>query len=253
MSPLLNIQALSLQAGERRLLEALDWQVSPGQCWVILGRNGSGKSRLLSALAGLQDPHAGNIEHAGQPIQQLDYGQRAHRFGLLFQHSERGLHGNVREMVLGGSQDGSYWPSADQRQLAEKNLARVALEALAEQSVQHLSGGELRRAEIARLLMQNPALAMLDEPTNHLDISQQASMLHLLKTHFVNSQQALIMVLHNLQLASRFATHLLLLEGNGDWEAGPVASLATPQRLSRALGHPVRLIEVEGQPLWFLE
>jgi iron complex transport system ATP-binding protein len=126
----------------------------------------------------------------------------------------------------------------------------VGLGALSQQDSQTLSGGELRRAEIARLLVQDPLLALLDEPFNHLDIGQQVAMIRLLKGHFTRAGHALLMVAHDLNMVTQTASHCLLMYGNGRWAAGPVAEIATREALCELYGHPLEEYQAAGGPLW---
>jgi iron complex transport system ATP-binding protein len=114
---------------------------------------------------------------------------------------------------------------------------------LAERDPGTLSGGERQRMEIAVLLAQSPRLALVDEPTNHLDPGQQVQMLHLLKTRFTTDGRALVMVLHDINLALAFCDRLLLIRGDGDWRAGPASETGTPETLSWLYDHPVRQAE----------
>jgi len=110
-----------------------------------------------------------------------------------------------------------------------------------------LSGGERQRMEIATLLTQQPQLALLDEPSNHLDPGQQIIMLQLLQEHFTVEERALVMVLHDCNLAMRFCDHLLLLKGNGEYLAGSLTELASAENLSWLYQHPVSLQRVDEQ------
>ena len=160
----------------------------------------------------------------------------------MFQHSHIGFHSTTLEMALsGGYAHRAGWgvESAADIEQAKQALEAVGLQALAEQPLEFLSGGELRRAEIARLLIQKPKLAMLDEPLNHLDIGQQLAMLRLLREQFCTQDHALLLVLHDVNLARRIATHLLLLNGQGRWQTGPVQELGDATNLSACLGYPL--------------
>ena len=237
---LLECQGLSIELNGRRLIDKLDLQIKPGESWAVLGPNGAGKSSLLRALAGLQQAQQGQIKLAGEPLQALPPKQRARQLGLVFQHSERGFRQSVLEMVLGGAYARSHWgwEQPGDLQLAETALAQVGLGALRDAPLQQLSGGELRRAEIARLLLQNPQLAMLDEPLNHLDVGQQVGMLRLLQ-RFSGDGHALLLVLHDINLARHAASHLLLIYGNGRWQAGPRDALDNAETLSELFGYPL--------------
>jgi len=243
---LLRTQQLSLQQRDRLLVEQLSFEIRAGQCWVVLGTNGSGKSTLLKTLAGVQASTSGEVWLNDVQCQSLSPRQRAQQVGLIFQHSHLGFHSSALEMVLsGGFAQRSAWGFESPEEIAQatRALQAVGLQALAAQPLESLSGGELRRAEIARLLVQSPKLAMLDEPLNHLDLAQQVTMLQLLRKHFCNTEHALLMVLHDINLALHTASHLLLLKGDGNWQAGRVEELGNAETLSATLGFPLRRID----------
>lgn len=241
MNALLHTDSLTIAAGGRRLVEQLDLTVKPGQCWVVIGRNGSGKTRLLHTLAGLCEAAHGTVSLHGRELRSLKARERARHIGLLLQHSHSGFLQNLLQLVLSGAYPRNRgWETKQDLEAASRALRQLGLERQSEQPLQTLSGGELRRGEIARLLLQNPALAMLDEPLNHLDIAHQVAVLTHLRQHFVAPGQALLMVLHDINLARRIATHMLLLYGNGRWLSGPAAKVGDAERLGDLLGHPLR-------------
>jgi len=251
VSALLEAHGLHIGHPGRPLVQDLHLRIEPGQCWVVLGPNGAGKSTLLHVLTGLAAPSGGEIRLQGTPLQALDARARARRLGLLLQQGNPGLHNRVLELVLAGgyARKRHWWDTPEEIAAARAALDELGLAALAEQAAETLSGGELRRAEIARLLVQDPPLALLDEPLNHLDIGQQVTVMRLLRERFVNARRALLLVAHDPGLARHIATHCLLLSGNGAWEAGPAAELVTAQRLAPLLGRALREFTTPGGSL----
>jgi len=249
---LLQVDRLKLCQRERTLVAQLCLQIEAGQCWVVLGRNGSGKSTLLRALAGLAPPDGGQILWNGRALDGLPPVKRAQRLGLVFQRSHAGFHNTTLEMALSGNyphRAGWGYENTHEMEQALQALQAVDLHQLADAPLESLSGGELRRAEIARLLMQMPRLAMLDEPLNHLDTGQQIAMLRLLRERFCTNRRALVMVLHDINLARRVASHLLLLGGDGGWQALD-ADLVDVDTLGELLGYPLhRSITSQGEVL----
>ena len=224
------------------LVRQLNWEIHPGESWAILGPNGAGKSRLLQVLSGLQQPEPNTLYWRGQPFSTQPSRQRAQQLGLVLQQPSTGLQNTTLDMVLSGrypAHTGWYTDNAADRRIAYQALAEVGLSHKADVALTALSGGEHRRADIARLLVQNPTLAMLDEPLNHLDVSQQLNILQVLRHHFQTSEQALIMVLHDLNLARHIATHCLLLYGDGRWRAGTIQATANVSTLSELMGYPL--------------
>lgn len=253
MNALLRVDTLSITQGQRRLVQDMDLTIHAGECWMVIGPNGCGKTTLLKTLAGLLSTRHGHIAlQAGLALDELDPRERARRIGLVFQHGNPGLHNSALELVMSGHHPHRrhWWDTREELASAKHALQQVGLEQQAGQNAQTLSGGELRRAEIARLLVQNPSLAMLDEPFNHLDIGQQVAMLHLLKRQFIRDDKALLIVAHDLNMAAQAASHCLLLHGDGSWNAGPFRDVADIDVLSRVFHHPLQEYRGPGGPLW---
>jgi iron complex transport system ATP-binding protein len=127
-------------------------------------------------------------------------------------------------------------------------LQAVGLGGIEARLADSLSGGERRRLALATLLAQDPRLALLDEPVNHLDPGQQLAVIDLVRRTFGTPGRALVVVLHDVNLALRCCTHLLLLAGGGAARAGEAAALATPATLSELYGHPMVPVSVDGRP-----
>jgi iron complex transport system ATP-binding protein len=247
---------LSLHIGARRLVQALELEVRPGQCWCILGRNGSGKTTLLHCLAGLRPAQAGEVLLNGARIHALPRRQVARQLGLLSQDYEDVFPATVLETALCGRHPHLSpwaWESAEDAARARAALTRVGLAELAGRAVGTLSGGERRRLGIATLLTQDPRFLLLDEPTNHLDLHQQIEVLELLSGLARSGDKALVLVLHDVNLAARFCDHALLLYEDGQHGAGPAAELLTTEHLSRLYGHPMREITGQAHPMWIPE
>ncbi len=255
MSALIEAHALTLARGERCLVRDLDFRMDAGECWAVLGPNGSGKTTLLKALAGLVPVPPGHLELGGQALERIGVRERARSIGLVLQQGHPGLHNTALELVMSGHHPHRrhWWDTPEEYQDAHRALREVGLDTLAQQDTQTLSGGELRRAEIARLLVQSPAIALLDEPFNHLDIGQQVSMIRLLRRHFVRRDKGLLLVSHDLNLATQVASHCLLLHGDGRWSAGPTSEVAAGAAFGELFQFP--LVEYRGAkgPYWGID
>ncbi|MDJ0741327.1 MAG: ABC transporter ATP-binding protein [Gammaproteobacteria bacterium] len=246
MSALLDVRDVDVAIGATRVCRGLRLRIDPGQCWALLGRNGAGKTTLLHRLAGLTSGGRGRVTLGGDDIASLQPRRRARRVAVLLQHSDRGFGASVLETVLSGRHPhlGRFaWEGADDLAIAERCIADTGLGALTGRALTTLSGGELRRVEIARLLAQSCPLNLLDEPLNHLDFGHQAAILRLLRERCVDRSHALLMVVHDLNIALRHCDHWLLLAGDGRWHAGRRDDLAAPELLSAAFGHPVMRID----------
>lgn len=246
---LLQAQRLDVAVPGRMLCRGLDLVIEPGQRWAILGPNGAGKTSLLHTLGGIRAPTAGQVFGAGADLQTLPALERARHIGLMAQDDELTFPSTVIEAALSGRHPhlGRWaWEDADDIALTRQALADVGLAGWEDRAVASLSGGERRRLAIASLLTQQPRLALLDEPSNHLDLGHQLQLLGLLCARFSDPQHALVMVLHDINLAMRFCDQLLLLPGDGSWQAGPTATLATADRLGPLYGCSLQEIEIKG-------
>lgn len=253
MNKLLDVQGLDVVIGATRVCTDLELRILAGQSWALLGRNGVGKTTLLHRLAGLQQGPGGSIRLGGDPIGELAARDRARRVAVLLQHSSRGFGASVLETVLSGRHphlDRFAWEGSDDLAIAERCIAATDLSGLAGRPLTTLSGGELRRVEIARLLAQDCPLSLLDEPLNHLDFAHQAAMLRLLRDTCVGTGRAMLMVIHDLNVAYHACDHWLVLSGDGEWRSGSREAMAEPGLLGAAFDHPIERVETAAGSLF---
>ncbi len=236
---------LTLKVKARTLIENLNWQIDPGQCWSVIGRNGAGKSTLLRALAGLRTPDGGSIAINQRLLADWPLLELARQRAFLAQARSDAFAYRAIETVLAARHpyhDNQYWEGGDDYRIAHAALAAMEVLELAERDVRTLSGGERQRVAIAALLAQDTPLLLLDEPANALDLAHQVSVMKLLARLCREQQKTAVMVGHDLNLAHSVSTHALLLMGDGRWLAGPVADVMQADVLSDYLGHPIDII-----------
>lgn len=251
LQPLLQTKALTVEIGGKTLCQGLNFYINAGQRWGLLGVNGVGKTTLLHTLAGLRAPAQGEVLLSGKALIDLPRRHIARHIGVLLQDDDDAFPGTVMETVLTGRHPwlGQWqWEGKSDRALALAALKDVGLDGLEQRQVNTLSGGERRRLALATLFTQDPQLFLLDEPTNHLDPHHQIELLSLLSQRATHSKRASLMILHDINLATRFCDHLLLLFGDGETKgevlSGPTNEVLNTHTLSRLYGHPV--ISVEG-------
>jgi iron complex transport system ATP-binding protein len=228
------------------LIEDLTLDVAPGEAWCVLGPNGSGKSSLLHALAGLRAPQRGAIELFGRPWAEWPARAAALKRGLLLQQQTDAFSATVLETVLIGRHPhiGAFgWESEADLRYVNEALARMDLAGLAERDVRSLSGGERQRVALAALLAQDPALLLLDEPTAHLDLAHQVRTFEHLASLLRDEGRSLVFATHDCNLALRFASHALLLDGAGGATAGLASSVLDAEALSRTFGFPLARLQ----------
>ena len=170
---------------------------------------------------------------------------------MLQQHTVYVFDSSVMQTVLTGRHPHlGHWEreGPGDFRIAGAALAAVDLEGFAERSVTGLSGGEARRLAFATLLVQEPGLMLLDEPTNHLDLNLQLRIMELVHQHCQDGEGSALCALHDINLAVRYCSHVLMLFGNGDWCAGRTAEMVNEHTLERLYGCGIERIESSRGP-----
>jgi iron complex transport system ATP-binding protein len=250
---LLECRGVDIGIETRILVRQLDLQVRPGSLLAILGPNGCGKSLSLHTFAGLRCANAGELLICGRPIGGWLRRSLARELALLPQNVEDPFPANVLETVLLGRHPHIarwQWESALDVAIASRALAAVGLAGYEERDVATLSGGERRRAALAAVLAQTPRLFLLDEPTNQLDPNHQLEALQLLRER-ADAGAAVIVTLHDPNLAARFADHVLLIGKDGHWRWGSVAEILTAQHLSQLYDTRFETAGFDGRRIFF--
>ncbi len=240
---LLEARRLSASIGGKTIVDRLELTLRVGERLAILGRNGAGKTTLLHILAGLRAPDSGVVALEGTPIDALGGREAAQLRGLLAQHQADAFPATVLETALVGRHPHLKrwdWEGARDERIARDALGALGLSALADRDVRSLSGGERQRLAIAALLAQQPRLCLLDEPLAHLDLNHQIAVLELFTRLARERTIGAIIVLHDVNLALRYADRVLLLSGDGAWREGPTAETLTADVLAGLYGHPLR-------------
>ena len=249
----LHASGVMITRGERVLCRDLDLELHGGQCWGLLGENGVGKTTLLHTLAGLRPTTTGSVYLQGQPIERLSRVQVSRLLGLLLQDSTDPFPATVIETALLGRHPHLsrwQWEGENDYRIAAAALDSVGLGALRDRRTDTLSGGERRRLALATLLCQQPSIMLLDEPANHLDPVQQIRMLALLANGIATMASGhpgvVLMSLHDINMAARFCSHLLLLLPQGEVLSGPATELLDTVVLERLYGYPLQRIEYDA-------
>ena len=245
---------LSVSVAGLAVVDGLDLRLETGQFWGLLGPNGAGKTTLLNTLGGLRPPEAGNITLEGQDIQHISRNLIARRLGLLQQHTQYVFDASVMQMaVMGRHPYLKFWQqeSKDDYLLAESALEKLDLLKLKDRSVTTLSGGEARRVALSTLLVQDSKYILLDEPTNHLDLHHQNLVMRLFNRMAQESGKAVLMVVHDVNLAAAWCDHLLMLFSNGEYLKGPAEKLLNPENLSRLYSTDIQCVDTPSGQRFF--
>mgnify|MGYP000583711775 CR=1 FL=1 len=238
-------QSLDVSIAGKTICSKLDLKLVPGQFWGLLGSNGIGKTTLLKCMAGLTAPDAGTVLLENQPIDKLPRRVIARLLGMLQQHTVYVFDASVLETALTGRHPHlGYWEreSADDQQKALAAIRAVDLEGFEARSVTGLSGGEARRLAFAALMVQEPAIFLLDEPTNRLDMKHQIRIMNRVEKQVNERQRAALTALHDVNLAARYCSHILMLFGDGEWQAGPATELLNQRMLEKLYQCPVESV-----------
>lgn len=244
---LLETRSLTVEIAGKQVCRDLYMSVGPGESWAILGINGVGKTTLLHTLAGLRPPASGDVLVGASLLAKMTRRHAAAKIGLLPQTSEDPFPSTLLETALIGRHPylgRLEWESARDESIAKRALAEVGLDGLEQRLAHTLSGGERRLLALATLLTQDPPLCLLDEPSNHLDLHQQIAVLDLLRER-ARARTAMIMVLHDVNLAVRYCDHVLLLYGGGETIQGETGAVIDEDRLSRLYRH--RVVALAGE------
>lgn len=212
--PPLESRAVCLAYDERPVINALDLSLPQGQVSVLVGGNGCGKSTLLKAFARLLKPRQGSILLDGRDIHLQPTRQVAQRLAILPQGptAPEGL--TVHQLVRKGRYPHQRWLqswTAEDEARVDQALEDTDLTSLAQTPVDALSGGQRQRAWIAMSLAQDTDLLLLDEPTTYLDLTHQIDILDLLAELNRRSGKTIVMVLHDLNLACRYAHNIVAI------------------------------------------
>ncbi len=245
MPSLLACRGLDVRIDGRSLVDTLDLDIAAGERWALVGPNGAGKTSLLLVLAGARPAQSGTVLLSGRPLQDHGVEQLAGLRAMVADRWVDPFAASVLETVLAaryrlrGARGGADGVAAAQS-LAHECLAAMDCLPLAGRDVRHLSRGERQRVALAAALAQQTALILLDEPISHQDPRHQIQVLEALRSR---ADCTYIGALHDINAAARFATHALLLHGDGRWLAGPADDVLTQERLSRLFDTEIREID----------
>jgi iron complex transport system ATP-binding protein len=250
----LTAEGLTLAYGDRVIVDDLDITFPAGRITAIVGANGCGKSTLLRALARLLPPKTGRVVLDGKALHELPSKEVARILGLLPQSPiapegiavadlvGRGRHPHQRALAR--------WSARDYEVVAEA-LASTGISDLADRSIDELSGGQRQRVWIAMALAQETDILLLDEPTTFLDVAHQVEVLDLLTDLNRDRGTTTVMVLHDMNMAARYADHLIALREGRVVAAGDPTAVMTAGLIREVFGLDALVVPdpVSGTPL----
>ncbi|WP_120994411.1 ABC transporter ATP-binding protein [Stutzerimonas urumqiensis] len=249
----LEARQLSMGYGETAVLRDLDLQLPRSQVTAIVGPNGCGKSTLLAGLARLHKPTCGAVLLNGEAINRLPTRDVARQLALLPQDASAPDGLTVAELIRFGRQPHQrllhQWSAHDQA-IVEAALQVANLAELADRPLQSMSGGQRQRAWIAMAVAQSTPLLLLDEPTSALDLGHQIEVFELIR-QLAGAGKTVVMVVHDLASACRYADHLVAMNGGQVIANGPPDEVVTPELVQTLYGVHCTLLRdpLHGTPI----
>jgi iron complex transport system ATP-binding protein len=245
---------LTLAYDGRRIIENLDLQFADGAITVIVGANASGKSTLLRGMARLLKPVAGSVTLDGRDVHAANSKWMATLVGLLPQQPVAPEGISVGDLVSRGRYPHQGWFrqwSSEDDAIVSRALEATGTIGLATRPVDELSGGQRQRAWIAMALAQQTDILLLDEPTTFLDVTHQVEVLDLLTDLNRSQGTTVVMVLHDLNLAARYADELVVMSGGRIVAQGSPADVLTEEVVRSAFALESRVLAdpVSGSPM----
>ncbi|MEC4803295.1 MAG: ABC transporter ATP-binding protein [Jaaginema sp. PMC 1079.18] len=245
MTASLEAQSLTLGYSSPDIICDLDLLIPSAQITVLVGANGCGKSTLLRGLARLLKPRGGTVLLDNRSIFEQPTKLVAQQLGLLPQNptAPEGL--TVRDLVAQGRYPYQKWWqqwSSEDEEHTQNALKTTGIVELRDRALDELSGGQRQRAWIAMALAQDTQILLLDEPTTFLDLAYQLEVLDLLKALNQEQQRTIVMVLHDLNLACRYAHHLVAVKSGQIYTTGTPETVMTESMVGDVFGLDCRII-----------
>ncbi|MCM2390558.1 ABC transporter ATP-binding protein [Streptomyces albipurpureus] len=252
--PDLRAEGLRLAYDQRVVVEDLDVAIPTGRITAIVGANACGKSTLLRALARLLSPQAGSVKLDGRPVHSIPTRELAQRLGILPQSpvAPEGL--TVVDLVgRGRSPHQTWWRqwSRSDEDAVRDALRATAMTDLADRPVDELSGGQRQRAWIAMAVAQGTPVLLLDEPTTYLDLAHQIDVLDLITDLNRHENRTVVMVLHDLNQACRYADHVIAMKSGRIVAEGLPTDVISADMVEEVFGLRCRIATdpVSGTPM----
>lgn len=243
---LLEVRDLTVSYGERVVLDGVDLTLANGSVLVVIGPNGAGKTTLIRAISGVISADSGRISLEGRSLTGLSHTERAQLFAVVPQARNLPPAFTAWETVLLGRTPYLNWfgqTSEMDEEIVQQAMRQTDTSSLAQRRVGELSGGEQQRLLLARALAQQPRVLLLDEPVTHLDLHYQITILDQIRELARENKISVLAVLHDINMAVRFADQTALLVGGKVIAAGSPAEVLTPARLSDAYDLPKEIFK----------
>jgi iron complex transport system ATP-binding protein len=226
------------------VVKGISFSAQPGQLISLIGPNGSGKTTIVKCLNKILTPTSGNIALDGKDVKKMTAREMARRIAYVPQFTNSYLSGSVMDVVMMGRRPYIKWRVSDADvEIVLAVLKDLELEELAHEQFQELSGGQKQKILIARALVQKPDLYLFDEPISFLDIKNQIDIMELARNMVDKENKAVIMVVHDLNMAMRYSDQVILLKSGAVEAAGLPKSVLNQKHIKEVYGVDTRIIE----------
>ena len=252
-TPLLEASGIDVELGGQPILRDVEVTVRRGEVVGLVGPNGAGKSTLLRVVTGMLRPSAGAVAIGGDALDALPRRELAMRVAVVQQLPEAPSTMRVRDLVVLGRHPHLGLLARESRHdfdVADEAMRRAGCDRFADRELGSLSGGERRRAFIARALAQEAPLLLLDEPTSNLDANAQVEILELV-AELAATEAGVLLIVHDLTLAAAYCDRIVLLDRGEVVAEGPPSEVVTSEHVRRVYGNGVTVLPhpVSGAPL----
>ena len=245
---MIQVESLSFSYGSHSILRNVSFFLEQGECVAVLGNNGAGKSTLVSCISRLRRPSSGSVLIDGVPVSQMTRNELAQQVSYVAQKNEL-AHTTVFDAVLLGRKPHMKWgPSDVDYDVAEHALRAVGMEDCRLRYMNQLSGGEQQKVMLARDIAQEPKLTLLDEPTSSLDPRNQYESMELIRHCAHDHHIAVLVVIHDLNLALRFCDRFLFLKDGAVFASGGQEAV-TSENIQAVYGMEATVEQFDGIPM----
>lgn len=245
---ILEVENLSFQYNGRDTLKQISFSIQKGSVTAILGPNGVGKTTLLKCLNHIHSPGEGEVRIRGRNIRHLSPRQIARQVSYVAQKNDAARMTVFDAVLMGRMPHMGYRPRPGDLEKVDAVMTRLGLSAMRLKYLHRLSGGELQKVSIARALVQDTDLMLLDEPTASLDLKNQAHILALIRQIVKSHGLAVVVTMHDLNAALRYADHYIFLKDRTIYSAGHIHEI-TPEMVASVYGICVEIIYHQGHPI----
>lgn len=246
---MIDIQALSLHRSNKKIINKINLSLNIGITSVI-GPNGAGKTTLIKCLSGLIKDYNGHINFKNRNLKTYKYKEIAQLRSFASQSNEVNFPFSVREIVGMGRYSHSETSSnIENKKIIEEVIHEFSISHLSNQNFNTLSGGEKQRVQLARVFAQvwdvENGLIFLDEPTSALDFSHQVKLFNLIKKKVLANKWSIVIVLHDLQIASKFSDNILLMKKGEVYAHGRADNILSKDNLFNVYETPIKIIKTD--------